>query len=105
MLKITLSFQSRSELFGLVKWVHLTFNTWAGSLQWVAHTSLDIPLPNILPVVSGPGPPLSTDHRRSTLRINRLHAAGKRQENFGFPDFYAHTGAFPVASPLKLFFP
>ncbi len=68
---------------GLAKWVHLTFNTPAGSLQWVAHTSLDIPLlPDVLPVVSGPGPPLSTDHRQSTLWISRLHAAGKGQGNF-----------------------
>lgn len=48
----------------------------------------DMPLLDILPVVSGPGPPPSTDHRRSTLRINRLHAAGKRQANFAF---CAHT--------------
>lgn len=81
-------FESKFGLFGgLTKWVHLTFNTWAGSLQWVAHTSLDIPLPTVLPVVSGPGPPLSTDRRWPALWISRLHAAGKRQGNFAFPDF------------------
>lgn len=39
------------------------------------------------------------------VRISRLHAAGKRQGIFASPEFYAHTEAFPVASPLKHFFP
>lgn len=63
------------------------------------------PFHYILPVVSGPVPPLSSDHRQSTRRISRLHAAGKRQGNFAFPNFYTHTEAFPVTSPLKPFFP
>lgn len=104
--KNPLLLQSTSDLFssdcegGLAKLVHLTFNTWAGSLQWVAHTSLDTLL---LQHTSRGQRPWSSS---VALRISRLHAAGKRQQNSAFTDFYAHAKAFPVASsPLKLLFP
>lgn len=94
-----------SAIRGPAKWVHLTFNTWVGSLQWVAHTSLHIPLSDMLPVASGPGPPLSTDHRWSTLRISRLQEVSKRQGNFAFPDFHAYNQGNPCCFTFEALFP
>lgn len=49
---------------GLAKWVHLTFNTLGRVATLGGHASLNITLPKILPVVTGPGAPLSTDHQQ-----------------------------------------
>lgn len=61
------------------------------SFQWLTGTALHPPpsLFAILPVVSGPVSPQYADHRQSVGQISRLHAAGKWQGDFAFPDFCA----------------